>query len=176
MIVRLFPKRANRAFRIQGRFPRRKGFGAADLFFSRAANLSGRDRRLKGWAPPLVVAVSLERTGMDQEAFTRLMSELRPRLHRYCARMTGSAVDGEDVVQDAMIKALDALATVGPIDNPEGWLFRIAHNTALDLQRRHARQPLMQPAEELDTIPSDDPLEDGEETAAVSLRTFLSLP
>lgn len=108
--------------------------------------------------------------------FERLLAEMRPKLHRYCARMTGSAVDGEDIVQDAMIKALDALDTVGTIDNPEGWLFRIAHNTALDLLRRHARQPLMQPAEELEMIPSDESSEDNDETAAISLRTFLGLP
>ena len=27
--------------------------------------------------------------------FERLLAELRPRLHRYCARMTGSVIDGE---------------------------------------------------------------------------------
>jgi len=31
-----------------------------------------------------------------------LMVALRPKLHRYCARMVGSAIDGEDVLQDAM--------------------------------------------------------------------------
>jgi RNA polymerase sigma-70 factor (ECF subfamily) len=74
-----------------------------------------------------------------RDDFERLLSELRPKLHRYCARMTGSAVDGEDVVQDSMIKAFNALQEVGVIDNPEGWLFRIAHNTALDFLRRRAR-------------------------------------
>lgn len=29
--------------------------------------------------------------------FERLLAEMRPKLHRYCARMTGSAVDGEDI-------------------------------------------------------------------------------
>jgi RNA polymerase sigma-70 factor (ECF subfamily) len=57
---------------------------------------------------------------------------MRPRLHRYCARMTGSVIDGEDVLQDALIKAVEAQAAAGDIGNPEGWLFRIAHNTALD--------------------------------------------
>jgi len=33
--------------------------------------------------------------------FEVMLSAMRPTLHRYCARMTGSAVDGEDVVQDA---------------------------------------------------------------------------
>jgi len=38
--------------------------------------------------------------------FETMLTAMRPTLHRYCARMTGSAVDGEDVVQDAMIKAV----------------------------------------------------------------------
>ena len=74
-----------------------------------------------------------------RDHFEQLVGKLRPKLHRYCARMTGSAVDGEDIVQDTLIKALAALPNVGVIDNPEGWLFRIAHNTALDFLRRRAR-------------------------------------
>ena len=31
----------------------------------------------------------------EREALRRLLGELRPKLHRYCARMTGSAIDGE---------------------------------------------------------------------------------
>jgi DNA-directed RNA polymerase specialized sigma subunit, sigma24 homolog len=42
------------------------------------------------------------------EALDRLMTALRPRLHRYCARMVGSAIDGEDVVQEALAKAAEA--------------------------------------------------------------------
>ena len=65
-----------------------------------------------------------------REAFDRLLAELRPKLHRYCARMTGSVIDGEDVVQEALMKAIEALPATGTIANPEGWLFRIAHNAA----------------------------------------------
>ena len=43
-------------------------------------------------------------------ACDRLLRELRPKLHRYCARMTGSVIDGEDVVQEAIVKALEALS------------------------------------------------------------------
>ena len=46
----------------------------------------------------------------SRDAFDRLLAEMRPRLHRYCARMTGSAVDGEDVLQDTLVKALRARA------------------------------------------------------------------
>jgi len=108
--------------------------------------------------------------------FERLVGEIRPKLHRYCARMTGSAVDGEDIVQDALIKALAALPDLGAIDNPEGWLFRIAHNTALDFLRRRARGPMMQHDEALDMIAAPDSPDQDHEVAAVSLRTFMRLP
>ena len=68
--------------------------------------------------------------------FDRTLAEMRPRLHRYCARMTGSVVDGEDVLQETMVKAIEGYASAGPIENQEGWLFRIAHNTALDFLRQ----------------------------------------
>src|SRR5882762_669962 len=111
-----------------------------------------------------------------RDQFERLVGELRPKLHRYCARMTGSAVDGEDIVQDALIKALAALPSVGVIDNPEGWLFRIAHNTALDFLRRRARGPMMQHDEALDTIAAPDSPDQDHEAATMSLRTFMRLP
>jgi RNA polymerase sigma-70 factor, ECF subfamily len=111
-----------------------------------------------------------------RDQFGRLVGELRPKLHRYCARMTGSAVDGEDIVQDALIKALTALPNVGVLDNPEGWLFRIAHNTALDFLRRRARGPMMQHDEALDTIAAPDFPDQDHETATMSLRTFMRLP
>ncbi len=115
-------------------------------------------------------------TDHAHDDFERLLGELRPKLHRYCARMTGSAVDGEDIVQDAMIKALAALPHAGVVANPEGWLFRIAHNTALDFLRRRARQPMLQNEEVLDTIAGSEPSEQDDEVTTMSLRTFMRLP
>ena len=54
--------------------------------------------------------------------------------------MTGSVIDGEDVVQEALVKAIEAFPQAGPIADLEGWLFRIAHNAALDFLRRRARR------------------------------------
>src|SRR5882762_8127221 len=105
-----------------------------------------------------------------------LLTEMRPKLHRYCARMVGSVIDGEDVLQDALIKAVESLASVGAIGNPEGWLFRIAHNTALDFLRRRNRQEALRSAEEVDMIadPADAVL--SRQIASASLRTFMRLP
>src|SRR6267154_6537470 len=87
-----------------------------------------------------------------REAFDRLLRELRPKLHRYCARMTGSVIDGEDVVQDALVKALEALSQSAPVTHLEGWVFRIAHNAALDFLRRKTRQKAVHADEDLDMI------------------------
>jgi RNA polymerase sigma-70 factor, ECF subfamily len=105
-----------------------------------------------------------------------LLAAMRPKLHRYCARMVGSVIDGEDVLQDALIKAVESFASAGPIGNPEGWLFRIAHNTALDFLRRRNRQQALQSGEEVDMIadPADTLL--SHEIAGASLRTFMRLP
>ena len=101
---------------------------------------------------------------------------MRPKLHRYCARMTGSVIDGEDVLQDALIKAIEAFPAAGPIDNPEGWLFRIAHNAALDFLRRRSRQEALRSAEEVDMIADRLDAVASRQIAAASLRTFMRLP
>jgi RNA polymerase sigma-70 factor, ECF subfamily len=80
---------------------------------------------------------------LEPEAFARLIAEMRPRLHRYCARMVGSAFDGEDVVQEALAKAVEAWPGAGPVERPQSWLFRIAHNAALDALRRRRRQAVV---------------------------------
>jgi len=105
-----------------------------------------------------------------------LLIALRPRLHRYCARMVGSVIDGEDVLQDTLIKAVEAFASAGPIGNPEGWLFRIAHNTALDFLRRRNRQEALRSGEEVDMIADPADTVASHEIARASLRTFMRLP
>ena len=105
-----------------------------------------------------------------------LLAAMRPKLHRYCARMVGSVIDGEDVLQDALIKAVESFASASEIGNPEGWLFKIAHNTALDFLRRRNRQQALRSGEEVDMIadPADTVL--NREIAGASLRTFMRLP
>jgi len=105
-----------------------------------------------------------------------LLVALRPRLHRYCARMVGSVIDGEDVLQDALIKAVESFASAGPIGNPQSWLFRIAHNTALDFLRRRSRQQSLQSGEEVDMIADPADTVASHEIARASLRTFMRLP
>jgi RNA polymerase sigma factor (sigma-70 family) len=78
-------------------------------------------------------------TNRDRRAeLLALAGESRPELHRYCARLMGSVIDGEDVVQDTLARAFAALPDVEEETPLRPWLFRIAHNRALDLLRGRA--------------------------------------
>jgi RNA polymerase sigma-70 factor, ECF subfamily len=69
-------------------------------------------------------------------AFLETISTLRPALHRYCARMTGSVMDGEDVMQEALFEAYRKLDKFDQSRPLKPWLFRIAHNRCIDFLRR----------------------------------------
>ena len=108
---------------------------------------------------------------MNTDEFEDRLKALRPRLHRYCARMTGSSVDGEDVLQDTLIKALRARAEGTIVENLEAWLFRIAHNTSLDFLRQRSRSNVVSLTEDLAdaTMPESD-------IVAGGFQTLLRLP
>ena len=112
----------------------------------------------------------------DADALNRLLVALRPRLHRYCARMVGSVIDAEDIVQDASIKAIEAFAGSPEIANPEAWLFQVAHNTALDALRKRARQPRFGDEEDLAMVSDPNDAVHQREAAAAGLHAFMRLP
>jgi RNA polymerase sigma factor (sigma-70 family) len=115
-----------------------------------------------------------------RERFLALVAEVRPDLHRYCARMTGSVADGEDVVQETLARAYFMLPELATLPELRPWLFRVAHRRAIDFLRRYDRRmgepieadsPLA--AEGLAT--ADDALA-GQEAVAAALARFLELP
>ena len=69
-------------------------------------------------------------------AFLETITQLRPSLHRYCSRMTGSVMDGEDVVQESLFEAYRKLDKFDDSRPLKPWLFRIAHNRCIDFLRK----------------------------------------
>jgi RNA polymerase sigma-70 factor, ECF subfamily len=110
-----------------------------------------------------------------RDQFMELVDEIRPELHRYCARMTGSIFDGEDVVQETFSKAYYALGQMVQPPNLRPWLFRIAHNTAMDFIKRYERQHVEPVADVPDRA---EPEESGVDPALVeaALTVFAELP
>jgi len=108
--------------------------------------------------------------------FPQLMGQLRARLHRYCSRMVGSVLDGEDVVQETLIKA-NASYDAREVQNVEGWLFRIAHNAAMDFLRKRSREQAVfdGSSDQTEDAPDPDGQADRRHVAAMALRTFMRL-
>ncbi len=108
-----------------------------------------------------------------------LAEKLRPELHRYCARLMGSVIEGEDVVQDTFARVFVALDEP-PGDQPlRPWLFRIAHNRALDLLRSRAiraAEPI-EAAHDVADPASPDPVEVlMREAVETAVSRFAELP
>jgi RNA polymerase sigma-70 factor (ECF subfamily) len=108
-----------------------------------------------------------------REQFLALVREIRPELHRYCARLTGSVIQGEDVVQDTLAKAFYALALQAEVPPLRPWLFRIAHNTAVDYLKSHGHART-EPRAELDDVSAADDRPDPRVVRA-ALSRFLEL-
>jgi RNA polymerase sigma factor (sigma-70 family) len=109
-----------------------------------------------------------------------LAGELRPELHRYCSRLVGSVIEGEDVVQDTLAKAFIALDDLAETPSLRPWLFRIAHNSALDVLRSkaiRAAEPLEAAHHVIDEA-NPDSLEElmREEAVKTAVSRFAELP
>jgi RNA polymerase sigma-70 factor (ECF subfamily) len=109
-----------------------------------------------------------------RERFLDLVAELRPELHRYCARLTGSVIEGEDIVQETLAKAFYAMSLAPSLPPLRPWLFRIAHNAALDHLKRHERR-YVEPRAEMDDLAEVDERVDPVAVRA-ALSRFLELP
>ncbi|OHV86167.1 RNA polymerase sigma factor [Mesorhizobium sp. ORS 3428] len=111
----------------------------------------------------------------DRAALDAMLVGLRPKLHRYAARMAGSAIEGEDIVQEAVVKALAAHNGGAAIERPEQWLFRIAHNAAQDHLRRRQRERSRMTEADMTTVADLSASAEARLAAAASLRSFMQL-
>jgi RNA polymerase sigma factor, sigma-70 family len=127
--------------------------------------------------------LSTEHPTPDNDRRAELLAvanQLRPELHRYGARLMGSVIEGEDVVQDTLVRALVALPDLAEMPPLRPWLFRIAHNRALDLMRSR----VVRMAEPIDAVPdagdptNPDPAETlmRQEAVKTAVSRFVELP
>lgn len=88
----------------------------------------------------------------SERAFADLLARYERPVFTLVLRMVRDRSTAEDLAQDAFLKAFDKLATYDPDRKFSSWLFKIAHNTAIDHLRRR----------ELETVSLDEPA--GEDT------------
>ncbi|WIV56632.1 RNA polymerase sigma factor [Amycolatopsis nalaikhensis] len=85
----------------------------------------------------------------DEGAFGTLVRRHTPRMYRVALRITGSAAEAEDVVQESWLAAWRSLGSFRHESAVSTWLYRVVTNSALALLRR--RRPtvsLDEPAEQ----------------------------
>ena len=100
--------------------------------------------------PPSMLAAMADETlvglvaaGSD-DAFAALDARYRRRLVRFAhGFVPGGTADAEDVVQDAMVRAVRALRNGSRPESVGAWLHRITRNCALDLTASRRRHPVV---------------------------------
>ena len=129
-----------------------------------------------GGASPADLIGVLER---GRRQFLAVVAHVRPELHRYCARMAGSASDGEDIVQDTLARAYYELSQLEALPPLRPWLFRIAHNRAIDHWRyeAHRRAEPLEAAGEVadDAAREPDNMLARQQATRAALACFLEL-
>ncbi|ANM29609.1 hypothetical protein ABI59_08495 [Acidobacteria bacterium Mor1] len=105
------------------------------------------------------------RKSLEQQRgrFLEAVASLRPRLHRYCSRMLGSPLDGEDAVQETLAKGFYNLPELREPRDLQAWLFRIAHNACIDELRRRRSKREESIEGEPEGAPREDPVLRGQE-------------
>lgn len=90
----------------------------------------------------------------DVEAFSRLVDAHYDRCARIAARIVGNREDAEEALQDAFVRAFNALGDYEDRERFSAWLTRIVVNQCRTvLARAHRREALFP-----DVIPEDLPL------------------
>lgn len=100
----------------------------------------------------------------SESAFEQIVRRYQRPVISLIARITGDRTAAEDLAQETFVKAHRSLGAFDATRRLSSWLFRIAHNTALDALRRSRRSPVDQerPAEaesEPAVPPGPDPVE-----------------
>ena len=81
----------------------------------------------------------------SQSAFEQIVRRYQRPIISLIARMTGDRALAEDLAQETFVKAFRSLAAFDTTRRLSSWLFRIAHNTAIDAMRR-SRPPQAAPS------------------------------
>ena len=125
--------------------------------------------------------------GGDREALSCLVSAERGTLVRFCRRLMGDAAAGEDLAQEALLRAQLSIGRLGPPYRFGAWLLGIAANLARKAWRAEARRPLsweglvaafpnVEWDESLTAVPSPERLSEAAEEARLLSDAIGALP
>lgn len=98
----------------------------------------------------------------DQAAFEAIFRRYEQDLYRFCMGILGEPQDAQDALQNTMVKVLRALPGERREIKLKPWLYRIAHNEAVELRRRQRPVETLEPEIVAAGISLEDRAEDDE--------------
>ena len=89
----------------------------------------------------LVEVFRLDRTATTlQDRVTKLFEESREDVYRYLLMLGLQPPRAQEAVQEVFLRLYQALKKGEDIQNPRGWIFRVAHNHGLKVRARQANE------------------------------------
>jgi len=86
----------------------------------------------------------------DSEIFAKILARYSAKIERYVRKFLYDQKDAEDTVQEVFIKAYRNIRSFDPDRKFSSWLYRIAHNEAINFLRKKKIETL--PLFDLDTL------------------------
>jgi RNA polymerase sigma-70 factor (ECF subfamily) len=109
----------------------------------------------------------------DKEFFSELVTRYYPKLRRYLTRLlNGHAPDVDECLSETFLKAYINIATYTPGLTFSAWIYRIAHNQAVDHIRKSSRRQTVELEEH--HAPTDTTVRDEERDAVERILVHLS--
>ncbi len=94
----------------------------------------------------------------DQEAFAQLYEAHFDKIYRYIVLRIGNVTEAEDMTQQVFLNALQSISSFKWKGvSFSAWLFRIAHNQAIDFLRRKTKRATVPLNESLAAASNSDP-------------------
>ena len=93
-------------------------------------------------------------TTANREQLEDFVRENYGRAVRYCARLTGSPEDGEEIAQTGLLKLLRLKGGLSQFDSPMAWFYRVLRNVCIDTMRKNRRLKPLNPELEPAAAPS----------------------
>ena len=80
-----------------------------------------------------------------RQRIERLFNDLRTPVFRYVVSLGATAVDADEMIQETFLRAFECLRRGDTLESPRGWVFRVAHNIAINELKGRRRHELLDP-------------------------------
>lgn len=119
----------------------------------------------KPQALELTAALARKARKGDAKAFDKLVDIYWEDVYRMIIYRTGSAMDAEDIAQEAFAKAFAGIGGLGEAASFKGWLYAIAMNQVRDYYRRRGVRSIVGPLGEAEANQPEPDAPSGDEKA-----------